>query len=355
MLLSALVGILIGGYVFVELIPSRLWTSAQVYRLVFLIKWLGLILLGATAARWILSAVTERWTSGVLLLCGTGELQPVLACLALGAARVGRTLRARLSRVGAHLVWAVLLLVGILVIKSFAAGHELRTMSCFAIAAAWFLVIRRRWLRVGVPVAAVILLLVAVLLNRAFPCPVLSGSQLPIVAELFNPERLVLTVADGKDPGDGVGIYARDHLPENVVCLTPPDFGRFRIVARRALVVDLKSVTFHEAGVREWYQRCVDCYGEPQGVGFAACRRWVADYHAITPQRVRMVAEKYGATHAVLFSETATPLPILYDDGAYKLVEIPAGVEDRATSAGVGRASRPSAVLDASSPASPVD
>ncbi|MBI9036476.1 MAG: hypothetical protein JEZ03_18620, partial [Bacteroidales bacterium] len=44
-LLVFLVFLCIGGYVFVEIVPSRIWTTAQTFRLLYIMKWLALVLI----------------------------------------------------------------------------------------------------------------------------------------------------------------------------------------------------------------------------------------------------------------------------------------------------------------------
>ena len=83
-------------------------------------------------------------------------------------------------------------------------------------------------------------------------------------------------------------------------------------------------MTFAEEGIGEWYRRSIDCYGDVDGTGYAACRQWQEAYRAIPTERVVLAARKYGATHAVLHTDTPTDLPLLYSDESYKIVGIPA-------------------------------
>ena len=50
LLITGLIVLLcLGGYLFVEIWPSRLWTSAQMFRLPYFLKWFSLILLAGWA------------------------------------------------------------------------------------------------------------------------------------------------------------------------------------------------------------------------------------------------------------------------------------------------------------------
>ncbi|MCB0212422.1 MAG: hypothetical protein KDJ52_23975, partial [Anaerolineae bacterium] len=44
--------LLFGGYLFVEIIPMRIWVTAQVFRFVFLIRWIGFVIVAGLIAYW---------------------------------------------------------------------------------------------------------------------------------------------------------------------------------------------------------------------------------------------------------------------------------------------------------------
>jgi hypothetical protein len=103
--------------------------------------------------------------------------------------------------------------------------------------------------------------------------------------------------------------------------------GIFRVMAERAIVVDFKSFSYHDQAMVEWRQRLVECYGEPPpGIGgFPAERAMEKNYRQIDDPWISRLAERYGVTHAVLYEETATSLPILFRGGPYKVVAVEPG------------------------------
>ncbi len=320
---GALLAILAGGYVFVEVWPSKLWTAAQVFRLVFLLKWLGLVLLGGTVARWLTAKPADGWTSGLITLLGTGVFQPFFMLAAHLIAGLGTILRSRFYGPGLNLLFVALLVPAIGAMKTLVDGGELRIMGLLVAIAVWFAVIPHKWPRVGLPVLATAALLAIVIINRLQPIPLLANGRVPILSELLAPDRHVITLDQGHAPGDAAAAFALANLPAEAVFLTPPQFGRFRCTARRAIVVDVISVTFAEEGIGEWYRRSIDCYGDVDGTGYAACRQWEEAYQTIPTERVLLAGRRYGATYAVLHAHTPTELPVVYADESYKIVGIP--------------------------------
>jgi hypothetical protein len=56
--------------------------------------------------------------------------------------------------------------------------------------------------------------------------------------------------------------------------------------------------------------------------GFRAKRELEEMYREIDDAKLIRVANEYGASYAVLYSETETDLPVLYVNGTYKVVKL---------------------------------
>ena len=113
--------------------------------------------------------------------------------------------------------------------------------------------------------------------------------------------------------------------------------GGFRLISERAVVVDSKVHPFGDAGLAEWYERMLFAYAgrldsapppnftwldrRRRGV-FGVGDRFDRDYASIADDHLVRIQQRYGATHALLWSPTATEMPVLYEDQAYKIVRI---------------------------------
>jgi hypothetical protein len=67
-------------------------------------------------------------------------------------------------------------------------------------------------------------------------------------------------VSDGAEL-DALYAWAREHTPVDAVFLVNPDLGRFRLLARRAIVVDFKSQPLAPDDLVAWYRRLADVSG----------------------------------------------------------------------------------------------
>jgi hypothetical protein len=263
------------GYVFVELLPLRTVAALQFFRLTLVPKWLGLMLIGNAAAFAILKCRESR-----LAAAGCPVLVGALA---------------------AFLVWFAP--------GSFAEGSSLVAIGLTALAVLLLRNVVLRW---------------ASALAIAGTMVVLPLAGVPGIARI----RPIFTIAQGNDPADRIADFVSSDTPADAIFVVPPLLGRFRLVARRAIVVSFKDFGFSDQELTQWYERMVDCYGEPEGGGFDAAHAMERRYGKITEERLNWLREKYGATYAVLFASTPCRLPVLYADDHYKLVTIPKAVAD---------------------------
>lgn len=123
---------------------------------------------------------------------------------------------------------------------------------------------------------------------------------------------------------DGVGVaeFVRENTPEESVFLTPPEFGQFRLLANRAIVVDFKAFPFSDAGIEEWYERITTCYGIPSSKGFAMVNELNENYHTISDTDLIFLQKRYGFDYAVLYGDTQTNFEVIFQNSTYKLVRV---------------------------------
>lgn len=310
----------LGGYLFVEVFPSRLWTTAQTFRLLFIVKWLGLIMVGGTIARCLKArAGLEGALPGWLMLLCSGLAQPFVMLLAHLVRLFRQRLRSVLSPRGIGLGIGAALAVAVVALMKYGSVHETVLLCLFAGLAFWFVLVPRRWYRF---VFGAVVLCVAVAALGVY-WYVAKPSELRSLTRL----RPVMTLTDIGGPAVQMAHFARRNTPEDAVFLTSPRSGRFRIVARRAIVVDFKSFPFQDWAMVEWRRRLRDCYGEMKHAGWPGAGELEDAYRHITDERLLFVAEKYGASYAVLYRWTETALPVVCQNIAFKIVKIEAAQE----------------------------
>ena len=158
----------------------------------------------------------------------------------------------------------------------------------------------------------------AAIATAALVAAIVAGA--PVVSAWFAPPRLDL--ADHRHAAVGVASFAARETPEDAVFLAPPDFGHFRLLAGRALVVDFRSFPFHGPSMEEWRERLDAVYGPTRRRGYGALAAFDRRWRGVTDERLRALSSRYGAGYAVLHRGTATALPVLYEDDAFTLVSL---------------------------------
>lgn len=113
----------------------------------------------------------------------------------------------------------------------------------------------------------------------------------------------------------GVTWWARTESPRDAVFLIPPYYGDFRLLARRAVVIDDKSPPMYLDELVDWYQRlCSAVDAKTLGSLGDGWQRW----NALTPENLVAVADRFHASYVVLDkTQNASRLsaPIAYEDG----------------------------------------
>jgi hypothetical protein len=132
----------------------------------------------------------------------------------------------------------------------------------------------------------------------------------------------VLSLDDVRGDESDAARWVREHLDADAVFLAPPDFGAFRLLARRALVVDWKAIPFETLAMREWRERIRFCYGEVAAGGFAARDELQRGYLGITDAKLDAIRDRYGASFAILHAETPTRRSSIFANATYQIVAL---------------------------------
>ena len=130
----------------------------------------------------------------------------------------------------------------------------------------------------------------------------------------------IVTFSDHRGDSADIARWALQNAPESAVFLIPPDMGAFRLLARRAAVVDFVAIPFDGAAMREWRERIRACYGDVTTGGFQARKELAQNYSKISDQDLDRISMKYDADYAVLNVQTQTSRPVVYNADNFKIV-----------------------------------
>jgi hypothetical protein len=299
----------IGGYLFVEVFPVRLWATAQTFRLLFIPKWLGLVMISGWVSH-LFSSAGKAENKGLRWLALFSLLSlPTMAFFF--TTRLGqRWLRGNNKKYSRYLIIALWTLLPVLFAANlFLLGADLRLYILFTFYTALgcgLYACKRKWLA-AVSGTALAALAVTLLLR--------SGT----------PAAPAITLQDFQSDKLGVAAFVKNHTPQDAILLTPPKFGELRYTAGRAIVVDFKAFPFQDKAMVEWQQRLFDCYIEPVFTGWAAEKEMMIEYRRLTDADIIALSQQYGFTYAVLNEDMESLLPVLYEDEKYTIIQVPSG------------------------------
>lgn len=318
LMLSSLIVITIclASLYFVDILHDRMFVTAQVFRMVMVLKWASYLVVAWLLARWMQEG---EWHEGVLALAvvaaNENAVAYVLAIVLAAKVAIGIIRRLKLKQLGTFAIWGVLVLVA--VVTAFHTqrygvhDHTVRALIGFALA---MLLMRQQTVSSAGAVIAIVL--VAAVLTAT----TITRHQGLLGWHVLKAE---LVWADQTDTAADAARQAENVSPPDALWLVPPDMERFRVMAKRAVVVDFTAIPFDQTAMAEWRSRMETLFSPGEATGFAALRAMTENYRAGIDWSVPVT--KYRASHAVLFTETPWDGPTLYQNEDYKLVALPGG------------------------------
>jgi hypothetical protein len=160
-----------------------------------------------------------------------------------------------------------------------------------------------------VMLAAVLVIAIRRELVAAIACAAL------FVFALWTPRARIAGPVLFRSAEGGVTKWARTASPRDAVFLIPPYYGDFRLLGRRAVVIDDKSPPMYLDELVAWYQRLCGAVDATKldslGDGWS---RW----NTLSPARLTAVAERFHADYIVLDKAqnvSRMTAPIAYEDG----------------------------------------
>lgn len=300
----------VGGYVFVEVVPLKLWTIAQTFRLLYFVKWLGIVVIAGSIPRMKLSGLMK-------LLYLLALVNPFTTIFAITSQAILSNIKMGLNKsIINATVFFVMFLWVIWMDINIDISHIALILLCVAILDDF---LKRIILRVLLPsIFVLVLILVLTRHSNQYSRLWVNTTAGKIMKTKYN-----FVFRPGYDlNGSEIVSYVKKNTSPQSVFLTPPLWGQFRFVAKRAIVVDFKAFPFSELAMDEWYSRIINCYGNPKGTGFGMINELYNNYAAIDDKSLLRLSKSYGFSYAVLDNNTNTSFEVICSDKGYKLVRI---------------------------------
>ncbi len=301
------VAICLASLWFVDIAHNRVWVTAQVFRMLLLVKWVGFLLLGWLIGQWLMAPTPAHLVLAATLVSVNADAQPRAMALVLVTAAVISVVRPRKAL-------AAILVLGTL-------GLSLYFQHRYGI--------DKQALRLAAACAIMALVYVMQLPGRfalagaAGVCLTFVGFGHATRTNGFLGKKDLAASYDWQDHHDDAADIARKAAaasPPGSIWLTPPDLESFRLISRRAVLVDFTSIPFEDKAMLEWQRRMDRLYGPTTGTGFVALRQ-MEDNHRARPALA--AARSLGARYAILDGNTEWTGPVLARNPGFKAVRIP--------------------------------
>tara|TARA_B100000579_G_C22814512_1_gene847066 strand:+ start:22 stop:1287 length:1266 start_codon:yes stop_codon:yes gene_type:complete len=273
------------GFIFVEIFPTRAFMTAWTFRTLYIVKWLGLI---------VISGSLISYLQNKNIVKSINFINPLK----------------NYNQFFNHLLYLILSILFYLVFKQ---SGQINPSYYFGsiILVFWFFNVNKSVIKIGVPIICSLLVLINVVRPLIFKDLMIKNRpQIKLVSNIVDDGALAIAE------------YSKEFTEPNAIFLTPPGFGGFRLSAKRAIVIDYKSIPFQDLGLLGWWERMNDCYGDlSMGNPKIRVKEIFEDYKNITSERIGKIQKKYDISYVVLYSQTKTNLPIVYSDNNFKLVK----------------------------------
>jgi hypothetical protein len=151
---------------------------------------------------------------------------------------------------------------------------------------------------------------IAALLAGAIAAPsrivAISLPAIVLAAALWvSPRGSGLTTTPAGSSGElALEAWAREHTPLDALFVTPPQLGRFRLLARRAVIADTKSPPLRPDLLVTWYHRLCALADVDRAASNAEVE---TRYLALAPDQLARVARTFGADYIVVPATTKLP------------------------------------------------
>lgn len=305
-----------GGFIFVELYPTRIWALARPFRLLILLKWFGLILVSGFIVNRLGNSKNGNGNAGAFL-----HLLSTLSPITMGFMHVYEFVKKRYIKIIEKL------------------PHRLELMILFSIIMIFFALVNHPRNGILVPFLLFIFLNAALHYNFRRWLPYgLSFSVVVIIVLIFAPHikmfslplsnfivriKPAITFEEMKSEEAKISLWVKEHTPSDAIFLTPPNFGILRLVGKRAIIADFKAIPMQDKAMLGWQKRLFDSYGEPVSSGFDALSEMSGNYEKLTKDRLRFLQSEYNISFAILYKNSLTDEPSIFESEKYRIIRVP--------------------------------
>lgn len=308
MLVSALLFLAFLGWLLVEIYPMRLFVTAQTFRLLYLLKWITLVLALGFAAHLSESPYRADRATGWGMLLSAFSWQNLVYLMPMGV-EVKNNKLFKLIEMSLLAVF-----VGYGLYESYMSlnqGADFYSWMAFVALLALAAVLPR-----GVWLPGIGLCLFVVMYWLQHPR---SEAKTPLQRALSRQYALTDLQRDWLEVAQAI----RQFTPPDKPLLTPPMHSQLRYLADRALVIDFKTYPFKGAAMLEWQQRLFEVYGWTDLQGFAAVQYAFEPHYAqLSDSTLLQLQQRYDFDYALLWKQRPTNLPVVYENAGYRLVRV---------------------------------
>jgi hypothetical protein len=306
---AVILALCVAGTVFVEMIPVKFMIKLQVFRMTVFVKFFAVVY----AACFLLAAL-RKGTTGQKL-CAIAILSILNFAVAGVCAALLVALQQRRTWIWGIAIFAAGLLSGVTLAATVTLGRSSIPMFWHSFA------VSQRGLGIGLATLAALgaVLWLAHRFASAAVVACLVITRLAVGGPYYAYDH------PPADPWYRFCQRIKAETPRDAVFITPPAAGGFQLFAERAEVANYKCTPLIETDLLEWKRRLDDLsgYSDLRCSGWVDCGSKLAGgYRALTPEAIRGLAAKYGATYLVSDIHHHTGLPEVLRLGDHALYRV---------------------------------
>ena len=292
--------ICLGGYVFVEVWPVKIWFIAQAWRFLIYFKWFGILFIAAT----IWQAIhLHKWRG---IITWISAIQPVLLLINLF---IDRWFKGKYV----FLIQLILVAITVLFFK-----NQIRSiyflLSLFALLGMLLFTNQSKLQYLGWSIVAIY----AIVINTT---GIDTNNRYTRFIGLNNAFSIPISIEAQRQQFREIASALREHTLEDAVILCPAIMSELRLTAERALITDFAGIPMEDKGMEEWYKR-IKAFHKP----LKPEPRIILDYDLrnihLDEINLKNASRLYGFDYAILQNNFETALRPIYQSDSYKLVEL---------------------------------